>query len=187
LDRTFKLKEAFAMRKQCSGFALGVAILFFSATGILAEDWATSVGSCYAKGDKIIDVGIPFPFFQLGVHGAFDYGFHDAISAGGGIGFHYNYPYLGLTGDNTYFTFVGRVAFHPFNLKALEDKINIRDKLDVYGGLTLFAGPSLNGGDFLFPLREYLGARWHFSPKVSLFLEDCAPFGYFDGGVSFQL
>jgi hypothetical protein len=175
------------MNKVCTRFALVCAVFVFSAINARAEDWATGAGSCYAKGDKILDIGIPFPFFQLGVHGAFDYGVHDAISVGGGLGFHYNYGYLGGVGGNTYFTFVARGAFHPFNLKALEDKIKIRDKLDVYAGLTLFAGPSLNGGDFLFPVREYIGARWHFSPKISAFLEDCAPFGYLDGGISFNL
>jgi hypothetical protein len=180
-DRTFKLKEAFAMRKQCSGFALGVAILFFSATGIWAEDWATSVGSCYAKGDKILDVGLPLPMYPLGVHAAFDYGFHDAISGGGGIGFR-SYWF-----EPTYLTFLVRAAFHPFNLAVLQDKIKVRDKLDVYVGPTFYFGPSFDGyvPDVWF--REFIGARWHFSPKVSLFLEDCGGFGYFDGGISFLL
>jgi len=175
------------MKKVCAHFAVMCALVVFAVSTVRAEGWATGAGSCYAKGDKILDIGIPFPFFQLGVHGAFDYGVHDAISVGGGMGFHYNYAYLGFTGGNTYVTFLARAAFHPFNLSALQDKIKIRDKLDVYGGLTLFAGPSLNGGDFLFPLREYFGARWHFSPKISAFLEDCAGFGYLDGGISFNL
>ena len=176
------------MTKQYHRVLLVAALIAFSASGIWAEDWATSQGSCYAKGDKIIDVGIPFPFFQIGVHGAFDYGFHDAISAGGGIGFHYNYPYLGYgVGNIAYFSFVLRGAFHPFNLNVLKDKIKIRDKLDAYGGLALIAGPSLNGNDFLFPVREYFGARWHFTEKISCFLEECGGFGYLDGGISFNL
>ena len=176
------------MKKPYARFVIVCACIAISATSMRAEDWATSQGSCYAKGDKIVDVGIPFPFFQIGVHGAFDYAFHDAISAGGGIGFHYNYAYLGDgVGDIAYFSFVLRGAFHPFNLSVLRDKIRIRDKLDVYGGMTLIAGPSLNGDSYLFPVREFFGARWHFAPKVSVFLEDCGGFGYLDGGISFNL
>jgi hypothetical protein len=176
------------MIKQYHRFLLVVALIAFSASGIWAGDWATSEGSCYVKGDKILDVGIPFPFFQIGVHGAFDYAFHDAISAGGGIGFHYNYPYLGYgTGDIAYIAFVLRGAFHPFNLTVLKDKIRVRDKLDAYAGLTFFVSPSLDG-DVPPPWpREFIGARWHFSSKISCFLEDCPGFGYLDGGISFNL
>jgi hypothetical protein len=173
------------MKRSCSRFALFCAFVAIAATGMHAEEWATGVGSCFAKGDKIIDVGIPFPFFQIGAHGAFDYAFLDAISAGGGIGVQYTYPYLG--GDVAYLSFVLRGAFHPFNLSALRDKIKIRDRLDVYGGLALIAGPALDGNSYLFPVREFLGARWHFSPKISCFLEDCGGFGYLDGGISFNL
>ena len=173
------------MKQRCSRIALVCTLVALFATAPRAEEWATGVGSCFAKGDKIIDVGIPFPFFQIGVHGAFDYAFLDAISAGGGIGVHYTYPYLG--GDIAYLSFVLRGAFHPFNLSVLRDKIKIRNKLDVYGGLALIAGPALDGSSYLFPVREFLGARWHFSPKISCFLEDCGGFGYLDGGISFNL
>jgi hypothetical protein len=158
-----------------------VALIAFSASGIWAEEWATSIGSCYAKGDKIIDVGMPLPFFQIGVHGAFDYGFHDAISGGGGFGFRHTY----WSGDD-FLTFLGRAAFHPFNLSVLQDKIKVRDKLDTYAGLTFFFSAGL-GNDPEFWVREYIGARWHFSPKISCFLEDCPGFGYLDGGISFNL
>jgi hypothetical protein len=149
-------------------------------TNAAAADWATSSGSCYAQGDKYIDVGIPIPEFPLGVHGAFDYGFHDAISGGGGIGFRYYY------GDAAYLTFLGRAAFHPFNLQVLADKIKIRDKLDVYAGPTFWIGPSLNGYVPDWWVREYIGARWHFNQKICVFLEDCGGFGYLDGGISFK-
>ncbi len=156
------------------------AILFGYRAGF-CEDWATSQGSCYEKGEKIIDAGIPFPFFQVGVHGAFDYGFHDAISGGGGIGFKHNYWW----GEN-YLTFVGRAAFHPFNLKVLHDKIKVRDIFDVYAGPTFYFGPGLGN----FPewgIREFIGARWFFAPKMALVLEDCPGFGYLDVGMSFKL
>jgi hypothetical protein len=145
-----------------------------------SQDWATSAGSCYAKGDKMLDIGVPLPFYPLGFHAAFDYGFHDAISGGGGIGFrtYYFHP--------TYLTFLARAAFHPFNLTVLQDKIKVRDRLDVYAGLTFWFGPSLDGywPDYWF--REYIGARWHFSPKVSVFIEDCGGFGYLDGGLTIK-
>ncbi len=161
---------------------VATAIFFFALSiNVSACNWATSAGSCYAKGDKNLDVGIPIPEFPLGVHAAFDYGFHDAISGGGGVGFRYYY------GDAAYLTFLVRAAFHPFNLKVLEDKIKIRDKLDVYAGPTFWVAPSLNGfvPDLWF--REYIGARWHFNQKISVFLEDCGGFGWLDGGISFKL
>jgi hypothetical protein len=156
-----------------------VGCLVLSTTAA-AADWATSSGSCYAKGDKYIDVGIPLPMYPLGVSGAFDYAFTDAISGGGGIGFRTYYF------SPTYLTFLARAAFHPFNLTVLQDKIKVRDKIDVYGGLTTWIGPSLDGNPPDFWVREYIGARWHFAPKFCLFLEDCGGFGYLDGGISFK-
>ncbi len=169
------------MKNRVSKLAIVIAIQIFSVSAIQAADWATSEGSCYAKGDKNLDVGIPIPMYPLGVHAAFDYGFHDAISAGGGIGFR-SYWF-----EPTYLTFVFRGAFHPFNLAVLKDKIKVRDKLDVYIGPAFYFGPSLDGyvPDVWF--REYIGARWHFSSKISCFLEDCGGFGYIDGGISFKL
>jgi hypothetical protein len=173
-------QEAVSMKKSIIALSTIAAVLLFSAAGARAQEWATSAGSCFAKGDKIIDVGIPVPFFQLGVHGAFDYGFHDCISGGGGFGFRHTY-----WSDYDYFTFLGRAAFHPFNLAVLQDKIKVRDKLDTYAGLTFFFGAGMgNYPDW--GVREYIGARWHFSPKISCFLEDCAGFGYLDGGISFN-
>jgi hypothetical protein len=168
------------MKKFRALLAFAAGACFALSTNVAAADWATSEGSCYAKGDKNLDVGIPIPEYPLGVHAAFDYGFHDAISGGGGIGFRYYY------GDVAYLTFLGRAAFHPFNLKVLADKIKVRDKLDVYAGPTFWIAPSLNGFDPQWWIREYLGARWHFNPKLSVFLEDCGGFGYIDGGISFK-
>jgi len=158
-----------------------VGLIFICSVNNYAQDWATSQGSCYAKGEKIIDAGMPFPFFQVGVHGAFDYGFSDAISGGGGIGFKHYYWW----GEN-YVTFVGRAAFHPFNLKVLSDKIRVRDIFDVYAGPTFYFGPGL-GNDPEWGIREFIGARWFFAPKMALVLEDCPGFGYLDVGVSFKL
>jgi hypothetical protein len=168
------------MKKHCSVIIMAVAACWIFSGNAAAADWSTSIGSCYAQGDKILDVGIPIPMYPAGVHAAFDYGFHDAISGGGGIGFRYYY------GGAAYLTFLVRAAFHPFNLTVLQDKIKVRDKLDVYVGPTFWFGPSLNGylPDWWF--REYIGARWHFTPNISVFLEDCGGFGWLDGGISFK-
>ncbi len=153
---------------------------FAFSTAVAASDWATSDGSCYAKHDMYLDVGIPLPMYPAGVHAAFDYAFTDAISGGGGMGFRYYY------GAESYFTFLARAAFHPFNLTVWHDKVKVRDKLDIYGGLTTWIGPSLNGYDPDWGIREYIGMRWHFAPKFCLFVEDCGGFGYVDGGITFK-
>jgi hypothetical protein len=164
-----------------------VACLSLSTT-VAAGDWATGSGSCYARGDKYLDIGVALPMFVLGTHVAFDYGFHDAISGGGGIGFrYYYYGAAGYPWDAAYITFLGRAAFHPFNLKVWADKIKVRDKLDVWVGPTFWIAPMLNGVPFDWGVREYLGARWHFTPKIGVFLEDCGGFGYIDGGLTIQL
>jgi hypothetical protein len=175
------------MKKHCSVLiaAIAACCVFYSAAS--AADWATSAGSCYAQGDKYLDVGIPLPMYPAGVHAAFDYAFHDAISGGGGMGFRYYYGWSAWYYNSVYITFLGRAAFHPFNLKVLEDKIKVRDKLDVYAGLTTWIGASLNGFSPDWPwLREYIGLRWHFSPKFCLFVEDCGGFGWLDGGITFK-
>jgi hypothetical protein len=175
------------MNKRCSVLIAVIAACCVFYTGASAADWATSAGSCYAQGDKYLDVGIPLPMYPAGVHAAFDYAFHDAISGGGGIGFRYYYGWSSWYYNSAYVTFLGRAAFHPFNLKVLEDKIKVRDKLDVYGGLTTWVGPSLNGYGVDWGVREYLGMRWHFASKFCLFVEDCGGFGFLDAGITFKL
>lgn len=153
----------------------------------VAADWATGSGSCYARGDKYLDLGMSLPVFMIGTHVAFDYAFHDAISGGGGIGFRYYYSdATWYPWDAAYITFLGRAAFHPFNLTVWADKIKVRDKLDVWVGPTFWIAPSLNGYVPDWGIREYLGARWHFTPKLGVFLEDCGGFGFIDGGLTFQ-
>jgi hypothetical protein len=157
--------------------SVAIVIALFT-TGLMAADWAESDGSCYAKGDKNLSFGIPL--YPFGVNAAFDYGFHDAISGGGAIAFRTYYF------SPNYLTFLGRAAFHPFNLAALKDKIKVRDKLDVYVGPTMWLGIGLgNSPDHW--IREYIGARFYFSPKLSVFAEDCAGLGYINVGLSLKL
>jgi hypothetical protein len=174
------------MKKHVLFLIATVAVCCISSSNAPASDWATSMGSCYTQGDKYLDVGTSLPFYPLGVHAAFDYGFHDAISAGGGIGFRYYYAYSSWYWNSAYLTFLARGAFHPFNLTVLQDKIRVRDKLDVYAGLTTWVGPSLNGYRPDWGVREYLGMRWHFAPKFCLFVEDCGGFGWLDAGITFK-
>jgi hypothetical protein len=168
------------MKKRLFSVIAAIAFGIVFSTSAIATEWSTSRGSCFAKGDKYLDVGIPLPMFPAGAHAAFDYAFHDAISGGGGMGFRYYY------GSSAHLTFVFRGAFHPFNLVVLQDKINVRDKLDVYVGPAFWVGPSLNGYAPDIWAREFFGARWHFTPKLSAFIEDCGGFGYLDGGITFK-
>ncbi|NLD99659.1 MAG: hypothetical protein GX640_07270 [Fibrobacter sp.] len=149
---------------------LVIAAAIFSST--FASGWATSDGSCYAKGDKNLSVGLNF--YWWGNYATFDYGIHDAISIGGGIGYNYwwgNFP------------IVVRGLFHPFNLTVLSDKIAIRDKLDVYAGLMLYILP---GRSNYSPIRENFGARFHFSPKFYAFAEESGAFGYLSLGAGLK-
>jgi hypothetical protein len=161
------------------------------------QDWATSSGSCFAKGDLNISAGLSV--WWLGFYGTADYAIHDAISVGGGIGYngysfdsYYRYNYLPIA---------VRGSFHPFNLKVLADKIGIRDKLDTYIGISTgwnigwstrkkddiyypyHNEPSVGG--FLF--RENIGARYYFLPNFYGYAEEGAGFGNFNFGVGFKL
>ena len=180
------------MRVRSLIVSAGAVCLLSIANIFAAEDWATSAGSCYAKGDKEISAAVSF--FYLGAYGAFDYGFHDAISGGAAIGFN-GYSLYGWS-YNTVPVLV-RAGFHPFNLTYLQDKIKIRDKLDVYigpsvgwsFGWTSWSGSGIQGsavgwGGLIF--REYLGARYYFMPNLSVFAEDCGGMGVINIGLTLK-
>ncbi|HEX2955581.1 MAG TPA: hypothetical protein VHO70_02045 [Chitinispirillaceae bacterium] len=160
------------------------------------QEWATSSGSCFAKGDLNISAGLSV--WWLGFYGTVDYAILDAVSLGGGIGYngysfnsYYRYNYLPIA---------VRGSFHPFNLKVLADKIGIRDKLDTYIGIStgwnigwaskkrddipyLYSEPSVGG--FLF--RENIGARYYFAPNFYGYAEEGAGFGNFNFGIGLKL
>jgi len=140
----------------------------------LADDWAVDQGSAYAKGDKTINAG--FALWPFGLSASFDYGFHQAISAGYVVGI--------MIFPDSYVPMVVRAAFHPFNLAVWKDKISVRDKLDAYAGLS--SGLKI-GFDPLFTVSEYIGARYFFTPKFAVYAEDCAGIGYLNFGISFKL
>jgi hypothetical protein len=163
--------------------------LLFAGTAS-AKDWADANGSAFAKGEKILGAGVCIADF--GAYCTFDYAVHDAISAGGGLGFNYSlskWDPLGIP-------IAVRGAFHPFNLALLADKIKIRDKLDAYVGLSLgwrigFGHPSWISLPIGYPegliIREIVGARWYFTPKICVFAEEGTGFGIINAGVGFKL
>jgi hypothetical protein len=180
--------------KRSSVIAMAFGAITMVAVGISsASDWATSEGSCYAKGNKLLSVG--GSIFPMGLFGSFDYGIHDAISAGGAVG--YNFWWYG-SWTYHYIPIIVRGAFHPFNLAILKDKIPVREKFDVYVGPAMgwtigFAtwkgagAAGLEPGFGGFTIREYIGARWHFSPKMSLFLEEGGGISTLAVGITFKL
>jgi hypothetical protein len=162
---------------------------------VAADEWAADEGSAYTKGSKMVSLGPNL--FPFGFSAAFEYGFHKAISGSVASGLMF-YP---LINDWTYHTipFLVRGAFHPFNLKVLQDKITVRDKLDVYCGLasgfrfsfwTHPSGSTLgqpNADYAAFVLGEYIGVKYWFNPKFAVFAEDCGGFGFFDVGLCMKL
>jgi hypothetical protein len=137
-----------------------------------ADNWATDRGSAYVQGSRTLNVGLAV--IPLGIYGAYDWGIHEAISAG---------VAAGIMGDPYfYFPIIARIVFHPFNLTSLAPKIAIRSKFDVYAGL---AGGFEFGQDApsLFIIRENIGIKCYFTPKFGIFFEDCAALGFFSVGV----
>lgn len=176
-----------------------VALLCLALSGtIFASDWATSEGSCYAKGNLTIGGGLGISNFGAFVSG--DYGIHDAISIGGAIGYNgYGYAW-GLYNLDLRENFVPiyvRGAFHPFNLKVLSEKIAIRNKLDPYIGLA--AGYTIGwwSGDrhgyafsndlaFYSPVRELVGVKFYPTEKLYLTAEEGGGLSWINFGVGYK-
>lgn len=171
-----------------------VCVLLVTSTSSLADDWATSTGSCYGQGSSNISFG--FIASYLGAFAAFDYGFHDAISGGIAVGFN-NWHYSN-TWTYSQVPIVVRAAFHPFNLKAIADYISIRDKLDVYIGIASgwrvgWAKYRLSGIEPIEPtvggffVREYIGVRYFPSKSFFVVAEEGSGLGWFLIGIGFNL
>lgn len=169
-----------------------IAVFLYAGTSF-AGNWANSYGSCYGKWSKNISVGMSVLY--LGPFVGFDLGFHDCIS--GGVATGYNVRFFSPTWNYNQVPIVVRAAFHPFNLNALSEKINVRNKLDVYVGLSTGwrvgwasyrksgsapSSPSVGG----FFVREYIGIR--FFPKDNFYLlaEEGSGLGVFNLGVGFK-
>ncbi|MBN1309336.1 MAG: hypothetical protein JXA18_15535 [Chitinispirillaceae bacterium] len=179
------------MKKRSTVLVTALSLLTVTAAVTPVCGWYDSEGSCYAKGDMIGSLGLSVHYF--GAYGSFDYGVHDCISAGGAVGY---VGYSLLDARHNHIPLIVRGAFHPFNLAALADKIVIRDVIDVYAGLStgwLFVWirrDNLSLQDEAdkpgFRIREYIGMRYHFSPKWSFFIEDCGYLTNIAGGVSYK-
>ncbi len=158
-----------------------------------SKNWANSTGSCYGKGDMNVTIG--FPIWPWGFYGSFDYGFHDCISGGGGLGY-YGYSFNSFW-DYRFVPFVVRGAFHPFNLSVLADKVKVRNKLDVYGGISMgfrigyakweglgekLKSPAVGG----FVFREYIGIRFYPTENFFLTAEEGGLMWLFNIGVGLK-
>jgi hypothetical protein len=156
-----------------------------------ASGWATGDGSVYHKGDRLGSAGISF--FYFGALAAFDYGLHDCISAGAATG--YNVHSFAPQTLTHHLPVMARVAFHPFNLDVLSDKIIVRNIIDVYAGLSggwvfrwdtydfNFATPP-DDHPSSFGVREYIGMRYFFKDNLALFIEDCGYIATISAGVT---
>jgi hypothetical protein len=189
-----------------SRIALIAAACFVSLTFGQSSEWATDQGSCFNKGSKIIQGGMGFFMGggPIGGSATFEYGFLEAISGGGGFGISGYHSSTYLQGHYTYTNmfFAVRACFHPFNLKVLEDKIPVRDKVDVYAGPVVgfevvmdswHADPAYIGttpvtdADASTPyVQPLIGARYFFTPGFSVFLEEGSGFGWINSGVAFK-
>jgi len=172
-------------------FVLSFITVFFAS--IYAQNWASSEGSCFQKGNKNVSAGLGIGWFGFFVIG--EYAINDAISASVATGYQ-GYGYDEWWRYN-YIPIVARGAFHPFNLKVLSDKVRIRNKLDPYAGLALgyhigwaselkdndFGDPSV--GHFSF--REYLGAKYYLSDNFYLTLEEGGGLSWLNFGVGLKL
>ena len=169
----------------------------------------------YGKGMLLGQAGIGLGFYGS-VYGntsipplnvLVEYGVHDLISIGGGLGIAgsgYDY-YLGgyhLKYTYTYVPIMFRGAFHPFNLPALVNKIPMRDKWDAYGGLTLgwsivhssestppgfTGGSTYSTGESYFVPGLLLGTRYFFNNNFGAYLEEGSGFGWFNIGLVYKI
>ena len=178
------------MRKMI--FACLCSLLMYSAS--FSGEWASSIGSCYEKGNKNLGAGMCLVHF--GYFFSFDYAFHDAIS--GGVATGYNGFRISHLWRYNYMPIVVRAAFHPFNLKAWADKISVRHKIDVFIGLASgtrigwvnFRGDGIKpvvepdvGGFFV---REYFGIRFFPTDMFYISAEEGSGLGLLNIGVGLK-
>ena len=201
------------MKSTAQFFKVAMAVLALAVMSTKAE---VSTAGSYQKGMFLGQAGIGLGFYGS-VYGnaslpplsvLVEYGIHDLVSIGGGIGIEgssYDYT-VGYTWKYTY-TYIPlmfRGVFHPFNLPSLIGKIPKRDKWDAYGGITLgwvivsysvtppqgYPGSSYytTEGSYFLP-GLLLGTRYYFTKKFGVYAEEGSGFGWFNiGGVyNFQI
>ena len=166
-------------------------ISILTAMNAPAFGWATGEGSAYSRGNMLGSAGVSV--YHFGALTAFDYGLHDCISAGVAAG--YTTYKFGTSTRTHQVPVMARVAFHPFNLKVLSDKIVLRDMLDVYAGISagwIFRWYTTEQGiqkpdEGSSPrTREYIGMRYFFSDKLAVFVEDSGYLSYIGGGITYR-
>jgi hypothetical protein len=141
---------------------------------------ANSQNGAYAKGDKLLNVGIGINSYYSGgipFGASFELGITDAISVGGNVDYlSHKYKDLG----NFKFTalYIGARGSYHFN-----ELLNIsNDKIDLYGGVTLgyrvFSWKDDFGSDGLgnsYGSGVYLGilagGKYYFSNNIGAFVE----------------
>lgn len=185
---------------------LVISFFLIFSTSICAQNWASSEGSCFQKGNFNLSTGLGIGWFGFFVAG--EYAINDAISVSVGTG--YNGYGFDKWWRYNYIPIVGRGAFHPFNLKVLSNKIKIRNKLDPYAGLAmgyhigwateLEKMDELNDllrlggiidrskpkvGHFIF--REFIGVKFYLTDKFYLTLEEGGGLSWLNLGVGFKL
>lgn len=159
--------------------------------------------SCFQKGNSNIQAGLGLGMgagFPVGAVATYEYAIHDLVSVGGSFTFSGKKEDVFLTEVSWKgFNISLRGNFHLFNLPALENKVPINDKLDVYGGLAMgFAirkakvesqiegfNYSSNDNGFLFSV--ILGAKYYFTKNFGVYLEESAiSTGIFNLGAVFK-
>ena len=177
------------MRKPVGAMIAAAMLATTSLTPVFG--WANGENSCYTKGMMLGSAGISI--YHFGAFVAFDYGLHDCISAGLAAGYN-GYTYVPEVRTHR-IPIVARAAFHPFNLSVLADKLDIRNLIDVYIGLStgwMFRWQTtkydlLRGNEpSTFSLREYIGLRYYFTEKLAVFVEDCGEIAYISGGITYK-
>jgi hypothetical protein len=189
---------------------MAICICVALSTSVIA-----GVDGNYGKGMLLAQAGIGLGFYGTlygstsipPICASADYGVTDLISVGGGLGIagsKYEVGYLDYNWSftYTYIPIMGRVAFHPFNLPALKNKIPKRDIWDTYGGLALgwtiinyseTDPPNSTGiipfpkGTSYFTVGLLLGIRYYFSPRFGVYAEEGSGFGWFNIGCVFKL
>lgn len=175
--------------------------------------------SCFQKGNSNIQAGLGLGMgsvegmgdgFAVGAVATYEYAIHDLVSVGGSFAFtgkketdegsFVGYIYKTEAKAKS-INFALRGNFHPFNLPALADKVGIRNKLDVYGGMAMgFAIRPIkietttaegtgeaDGDDNKFLFSVLVGAKFYFTNNIGVYLEESAiSTGIFNLGAVFK-
>ena len=124
---------------------------------------SSSDGTCFSKGDKVIDLGIGFSGYGTPIHGAFEHFFTNDVSAG---------VFLNFASYSGFSVIWGGVKgnYHFNRILNLND-----DKVDLSAGASIGywsvggSGFSSFGNTLLFGVQ--IGGRYFFTDKIGAFAE----------------